>query len=256
MIYTAAEEEAIVAEFVNAVTQFRRHLAGRVETDLVTAASWPDADWLRYAAALMDVIGDVAVDAVIAGAGPLGFAGRPMVAAAGDVVAAEGGTVGYGFDVYDPVVQSIAQEHIASIVNYSAAMRSQVNAWIDEGLAKGKSVADMVTDWREMGGPLTDKWAAMRARTELNAASNGSLLGAWTAAGIPMKQWITANDQFVRESHAELEGVTIPVDAEFDVGGYPAQYPADDSLPDEERANCRCALISVEEPAGAEGFGP
>lgn len=56
------------------------------------------------------------------------------------------------------------------------------------------------------------------------------------------KIWHTALDERVRVTHMALEGVEIPVNDYFDVGGYPARYPLDSTLPIQETANCRCSI--------------
>ena len=39
-----------------------------------------------------------------------------------------------------------------------------------------------------------------------------------------------------------LEGVTVGINENFDVGGYPALYPLAATLPIWETANCRCTV--------------
>lgn len=56
------------------------------------------------------------------------------------------------------------------------------------------------------------------------------------------KTWHTALDERVRLTHVGLEGVTIGINEMFNVGGYPARYPLDSSLPISETANCRCSV--------------
>lgn len=56
------------------------------------------------------------------------------------------------------------------------------------------------------------------------------------------KTWHTALDERVRLTHMELEGVTIPIDDYFNVGGFLGKYPLDMALPIEETANCRCSV--------------
>lgn len=56
------------------------------------------------------------------------------------------------------------------------------------------------------------------------------------------KRWRTRRDDRVRPTHRELEGVTIPVSENFDVGGYPARTPGSWDLPVHERVRCRCRL--------------
>jgi len=56
------------------------------------------------------------------------------------------------------------------------------------------------------------------------------------------KTWHTALDERVRLTHMELEGVTIPIDDYFNVGGFLGKYPLYMALPIEETANCRCSV--------------
>ena len=56
------------------------------------------------------------------------------------------------------------------------------------------------------------------------------------------KTWHTALDEKVRLTHVGLEGVTIGINEMFNVGGYPARYALDSSLPISETANCRCSV--------------
>lgn len=62
------------------------------------------------------------------------------------------------------------------------------------------------------------------------------------SAGYTQKRWETMNDSKVRKSHIEVDGVTVPVDATFKVGGYDMRFPLDTSLGASlsEVSNCRC----------------
>lgn len=62
--------------------------------------------------------------------------------------------------------------------------------------------------------------------------------------GATHKTWQTAGDNLVRETHEELEGLTIPIGEPFEVGGSLMDYPRDMSYGagPEEIVNCRCSL--------------
>lgn len=62
--------------------------------------------------------------------------------------------------------------------------------------------------------------------------------------GATHKTWQTAGDNLVRETHDELEGMTIPIGEPFEVGGSLMDYPRDMSYGagPEEIVNCRCSL--------------
>lgn len=63
----------------------------------------------------------------------------------------------------------------------------------------------------------------------------------------PMKTWITRLDARVRPTHRAAHGQTVPIDADFVIGGYRGRYPQDRRLPVKETARCRCrAVIDVQ----------
>lgn len=58
------------------------------------------------------------------------------------------------------------------------------------------------------------------------------------------KTWLTIMDGRERDSHAEVNGITIPIDEPFELQGGMMLFPGDDSLgaSDDEIVNCRCSL--------------
>lgn len=56
------------------------------------------------------------------------------------------------------------------------------------------------------------------------------------------KTWVTSRDARVRPSHLVLDGTTLPMEEDFDVGGFPAARPRDPRLPASEAIGCRCDL--------------
>jgi hypothetical protein len=93
----------------------------------------------------------------------------------------------------------------------------------------------------------------MLARTDLNGLANGASVMAASLVGVTYKQWLTAEDDKVRETHAEADGQTVPVDQPFDVGGEQLDYPGDPAGSDDEVCNCRCTVIYTDEaPIPAE----
>lgn len=62
--------------------------------------------------------------------------------------------------------------------------------------------------------------------------------------GYHLKTWNTIMDGHERDSHAEVNGVTIPIEEVFHLQGGDCYYPRSDELgmSDEEIVNCRCSL--------------
>ena len=83
--------------------------------------------------------------------------------------------------------------------------------------------------------------AANEANTALNKIEYGEAL----QDGKTKKTWHTERDMRVRFTHAPHDGETIPIDAEFNIGGVGFRYPKDFLHQDHpqwlhEAANCRC----------------
>lgn len=93
-------------------------------------------------------------------------------------------------------------------------------------------------------------------QTETNRTRNqGKLDGMYEArnAGVEIKkQWLTAGDDRVRDSHEELDGQTFELEDKFEKGstGSLADAPGHFGVAAED-INCRCTMISV-----VEGFEP
>lgn len=86
--------------------------------------------------------------------------------------------------------------------------------------------------------------ARLLAEGEANTVYNYKEYEEAVSGGLLLKTWETVGDTHVRETHQEIDGVTIPIDEPFEVGGYYMQYPRDASegAGAEEIANCRCSL--------------
>jgi uncharacterized protein with gpF-like domain len=84
------------------------------------------------------------------------------------------------------------------------------------------------------------------AETETNSSANYDELQDMIANGMTQKTWQTMQDNRVRKSHAELDGVTIPIEDMFSVGNAEMLYPCDElngfDYP-EELVGCRCTCV-------------
>ena len=82
------------------------------------------------------------------------------------------------------------------------------------------------------------------AETESNYIYEYSELADAIEEGYQYKTWETIMDGRERDSHAELNGVTLPIEEPFEARGGLLAFPGDDSMgaSDEELQNCRCSL--------------
>ncbi len=133
------------------------------------------------------------------------------------------------------------------------AVQPVIQETVTDAYDRGLSVPDTAALISEKVLDAAPYQARMLARTDLNGLANGASVMAATLVGVQYKQWLTAEDDKVRETHAEADGQTVPVDQPFDVGGESLDYPGDPAGSDDEVCNCRCTVIYTDEsPVPAE----
>lgn len=123
---------------------------------------------------------------------------------------------------------------------------------IDDAAAAAEVRRQWVAEVREAlgAGKPDSPWdsASRRiARTEATAAHNLAMISSIVGEGFTQKRWVTRKDDRVRPSHRAVDGVTIPLEQDFIVGGYSLAYPAhyDAGASGEVIINCRCVLVGV-----------
>jgi hypothetical protein len=117
------------------------------------------------------------------------------------------------------------------------------------GTRDGLSIRELAKKIRATAPSYATHRATAIARTESSRAlNNGHLLGIEELeldTGETLgKTWISVHGTTTRESHAELDGTTLPLGEPFILDGHECQYPSDPELPPEHSINCLCSLIS------------
>lgn len=128
---------------------------------------------------------------------------------------------------------------------------STIQRAVDNGNTLTKDQIDRMVD--RYAQRQLDFRAETIARTEalrtVNQASQESLLQAVELDEIDpnevIQEWITANDERVRSSHAAMQGQKQPLGQPFVSGdGNELDYPGDPKAPAKEVINCRCVLTT------------
>lgn len=102
------------------------------------------------------------------------------------------------------------------------------------------------------GQQLGETRAETIARTETIGAWNNASLG--TTRALPVdtrpgyKTWLCTMDRRTRPTHWLVDGTTVPLDAQFEVGDVLMTGPHDPTAPPEETINCRCTLVYSDDP--------
>ena len=125
-----------------------------------------------------------------------------------------------------------------------------VKSELEHGVRSGETLdqlASRVVD--VMGGRESD--ARRIAQSEVTRSQTTGQMAAFKVAGVEGKTWTTMGDNDVRDTHIVMDGITIPVDEEFQVGDGFGYGPGQIGLPEED-INCRCWLEPVEALAETE----
>jgi hypothetical protein len=90
------------------------------------------------------------------------------------------------------------------------------------------------------------------ARTEVIGANNGGQFQAFQDLGkdigdVYVKRWLATHDHRTRATHRVADGQTVPIAAPFTVGGFPAMFPGEKTLPPQESIQCRCSVLYLKE---------
>lgn len=148
------------------------------------------------------------------------------------------------------VLEFLQREGAVMVRAITDTVLEDIRRVLVEGAEEGESVQQMARRLREAWPEITMRRAERIVRTEVVGASNrASLMGYERAAqdfGLDLElEWIATKDGRTRDSHRRLDGERVPLGGMFEVGGYPAAYPGDPSLPAAERVNCRCTTAAV-----------
>lgn len=127
------------------------------------------------------------------------------------------------------------------ITRINKTVKEQIKNALQEGIAQGETIMQLADRVRDVYNMASGR-SIMIARTETTGAVNGGSFLYYESEGIPKKQWLTAGDEAVRESHRLLEGQTVRVPERFSNG---LRFPGDMEGEPEEVINCRCTIIPI-----------
>jgi len=141
----------------------------------------------------------------------------------------------------------IALGYIASevirrrITNVAETTRGQIIGAVARGYDDGLGQVGVAGYIRDLIPGMSGARAGMIARTETHGAANYGSISAAAETGLRLrKEWIAAEDERTRESHALANGQIVEQADAFDVGGEALFYPGDPGGAAAEVINCRC----------------
>lgn len=162
-------------------------------------------------------------------------------------------TAGLDFDVTNPFTANVLAQSGSQVTHIAETTRANVMRTIRASYREGLSIPDTAKAIQAGMREAAPARARMIARTELAGAVNGGSLAATqivsgVTGDVYYKQWLTAPGA-VNPRHEEydgLDGQTVALDDNFDVGGAALDFPGDPGGEPGETINCRCTLAFTE----------
>lgn len=155
----------------------------------------------------------------------------------------------------DLTESAAAKEFLAAkelkITGVNDTTREQIREALYKGLDGGLSnddLADNIVDIFD----FAKSRARTIARTETASSSNTGRVLSFKENGATKHAWLTAEDDRVRETHAEIDGEEVDIGENFPV--VDLEYPGDPQGAAEEVINCRCVTVPVFSDAEAKSF--
>jgi DNA-binding transcriptional regulator YbjK len=144
----------------------------------------------------------------------------------------------------------LAQRGLDTFVNISRATTDSIISKIAQGLSEGNTLAEITRSIVDDAKGIFFSRAKTIARTEtLTAVSIGQQSAIDNVAELmpnAKKIWLTANDDRVRDSHAEIHGDIVGIKEKFTVGKSKMSVPRDPTVNDASQViNCRCTIAMI-----------
>lgn len=114
--------------------------------------------------------------------------------------------------------------------------KDKINNIIGQGITEGAGLPEIRKRIITTFEGFKKSRAATIARTEVARSANWAIMEGYRQSGVVEgKEWITALDERVRPTHADMHGVKVRLNEDFPIGVDPG-----------EEVNCRCTTIPVQ----------
>lgn len=157
---------------------------------------------------------------------------------------------GVSFKLVDArTVTKLAMNQI-DILKDTRWSRQRINSAVLQGLVRGESIPK-IAKRLQFTAEGNKAYAVRNARTAVTSAENQGRLDSMKTADedyglVYEKQWVATHDHRTRDSHLELDGVTVPLDEPFrTITGDELMCPADPNGEPAETYNCRCTMNRI-----------
>ena len=155
------------------------------------------------------------------------------------------------FDLFNPMfLAKIKAKGLDKAKGIQGTTKTALRDTLQAGIEAGESM-------EKLGARVSDAYSALEtvqnmpgwralmiAKTETMSSINAAQVMVYRSEGVQQKEWLSTMDDFVRDSHAAMNGTIVGISEDFDVNGDMMDAPGDGSDP-AEVVNCRCTSIPV-----------
>lgn len=146
------------------------------------------------------------------------------------------------FEEANPRILAQLENKLQTLTNINKTIQGSLRKLLIKE-AEAKSTVDQIAKAiKQKFNRMSAGQALTIARTETGSASEAARSVFYQEEGVQYIEWVSAHDQFVRESHQEVDGEIVALGSVFSNG---LKRPLDPQGNAEETINCRC----ISEPA-------
>lgn len=155
------------------------------------------------------------------------------------------------FNAARKAIADALKAHQQSIAGFTKTVADRIRKEIADGDAKGLTIKQISQSVADLVGEQGGYWAERVARTEITGAANeASLIAVEAVPAVKRKQWLTAHDDRVRESHRDMDEEVVDLDEPFSNG---LMFPGDQEGDAAEAINCFPASTLVDSVGAITG---
>ncbi|MBW1953567.1 MAG: phage portal protein [Deltaproteobacteria bacterium] len=162
---------------------------------------------------------------------------------AGEALMVELGADPEIFTLIDTPAMAALENKLIKVVGINDTVREQLRETLIEGMAQMETTAELMQRVKQVYNFAQSRSLTI-ARTEVGQAAGVARDAAMGQMGVKTIRWVTAGDENVRVSHADLNGLTVIRGQLFPNG---CRFPCDPNGPAGEVINCRCVAAPVVE---------
>lgn len=152
---------------------------------------------------------------------------------------------GPDFEVNPRVIHYLETQGAEKIRGITDTTREALRGTLIEGVRNGEGIPELKARVEGVFEQARGRRATTIARTEVVGASNFGTWEGYKQGGVPGKEWLSSKDDDTRDSHEELDGAQVGIDADFTNSDGSGPAPGQMSGGAKNNAACRCTILAV-----------